>query len=80
MLQEMAYVLKLSAIFGWFWKLYIGTIFYLTSSFFFGDAWQSEGGLGDVSPTQCKSVVIPTSGAHVFLLQSNEPVEAKNMV
>lgn len=31
----------------------------------------------DVSPMQLKSVVIPTSGAHVFLLQSNEPAEAR---
>lgn len=35
---------------------------------------------GDISPMQLRRVVVPTSGAHVFLLQSNEPAEAKNVV
>ena len=35
---------------------------------------------GGVSPMQLKSVVVPTSGAHVFLLRNNKPAEAKNVV
>lgn len=35
---------------------------------------------GDVSPMQLESVVVPTSGAYVFLLLSSEPAEAKNVV
>lgn len=32
------------------------------------------------APRSLKSVVVPTSGAHVVLVQSNEPDEAKSVV
>lgn len=82
MLWEVAYGLKLSAA---FWPVLKVVCWHCPSSIsrahaFLGDEGSQREESGDVSPTQLKSVVAPTSGDHVFLVQSNEPAEAKSVV